>query len=118
LLHSNGRKDVTVPDVLRVDHVELKRHRDAVFAAMQAASGDFCSHEDELAEAAPGWRGASQQALADVAASWETRHTRHQSRLTELNRKLADAAERYVSTDGDSAQDIEAVQRLAREMGI
>ncbi|ORW03962.1 type VII secretion target [Mycobacterium kyorinense] len=103
-------------DDLQVDTAGLRSASDQLFSAVQSAAADFAEHETNLTQAAERWTGASKQALAEVAATWESRHAAHQQRLTTLAQSLADAATRYASTDADSAASIEAVEKLAREM--
>lgn len=50
-------------DQLRVDPVALQHGSNQMFDAVGEAALDFISHDDKLADAAPGWIGSSQLAL-------------------------------------------------------
>ncbi len=54
-------------DGLIVEPAVLQVGTDQMSAALQQAAIGFIRHDDELAEAAPGWIGASQQALGELA---------------------------------------------------
>ncbi len=64
-------------DELKVDPVALHNGSDDMLNSVGEAALSFVSHEDGLAEAAPGWIGSSQQALGELAARWEARHGHH-----------------------------------------
>jgi hypothetical protein len=68
-----------VADKLKVDPVALHLGSNQMFDAIGEASLEFVSHEDGLADAAPGWIGSSQVALGELAARWEARHSRIQA---------------------------------------
>ena len=55
-------------DKLKVDPVALHLGSNQMFDAVGEASLEFVSHEEGLADAAPGWIGSSQQALGELAA--------------------------------------------------
>lgn len=55
------------------------------------------------AEAAPGWIGSSQQALSELAARWEARHSHHKLQVGGLGSQLADAMIRSVTIGDQSA---------------
>jgi hypothetical protein len=57
-------------DELKVDPVALHLGSNQMLNAVGEASLEFVSHEDGLADAAPGWIGSSQLALAELAAGW------------------------------------------------
>ena len=102
---------------LRVVPAQLYRGSDQIFSAVHDATVAFVGYENDLGEAAPGWVGASQRALAEVSASWEARDAAHRSRLNVLCQSITDAAKRFANSDGEPGQWVESVARLAREMG-
>jgi hypothetical protein len=73
------------------------------------AALDFIVHEDQLADAAPGWIGESAKALSEVMARWETRHTQHKRRTGELSYHMATAGTAFTAYEGDSAQALSAI---------
>jgi hypothetical protein len=103
-------------DELLVDPAQLYRGSDRTFSAMHDAAVALVGYENDLSEAAPGWIGASQRALAEVAASWEARNAAHQSRLTVLSQKMTEAAFRYATADDEPGRWVDSVG-LARKMG-
>ena len=107
-----------MPDELRVDAAELRSQSEQALAAVRHAAGEFAAHEAGLGEAATGWLGASRSALAEAATRWEESHARHQARLTELGHRMAEAAQRYDTTDSDSAEALNAIKTLSRDMDI
>ena len=90
--------------VLRVDPAQLGRSSDRMFRAMRDAAGAFAGCENDLAQAAPGWVGESQRALAELAASWKDQHAAYQSRLTSLCQHMTGAAIGYAAADGEPGQ--------------
>jgi hypothetical protein len=84
---------------------------------MHDATVALIGYENDLGEAAPGWVGASQRALAEVAASWQARNAAHQLRLTVLCQSMTEAAIGYATSDGEPGQWFESVARSAREIG-
>jgi uncharacterized protein YukE len=89
-------------DELRVNPGQLRRGSDHVFGAMRDAAVSFAGCEDDLAGAAPGWIGASGQALTQLAASWGDQHAAYQSWLTSLGQNMTEAANAYATADGES----------------
>ncbi len=61
-------KGIFVADELKVDPVALHNGSNDMLDSVGEAALSFVSHEDGLAEAAPGWIGSSQQALGQLAA--------------------------------------------------
>lgn len=102
-------------DKLEVDPVALRLGSDQMFNTVDEAAVDFLRHDDDLAEAAPGWIGASQAALAEMAARWEVGHTQHKLNVAGLSQHVTEAGIRYASTETQSAQ---ALQSLTGDMGI
>jgi hypothetical protein len=89
---------------LKVDPVALHVGSNDMFNAVGEAALDFISHEDGLAEAAPGWVGSSQLALAELAARWEIRHDQHKLQVDGLGSHVAEAMFGYVTNEDESAQ--------------
>lgn len=74
------------------------------------ASIDFVVHEDQLADAAPGWIGESAKALSEVTARWTTRHTQHKRRTGELNYHMATAGTAFTANEKHSARAVSAIE--------
>ena len=96
-------------DKLKVDSVALHHGSNQMFDAVGEAAVDFISHEDGLADAAPGWIGSSQLALGELAARWEARHSQHKLQVGGLGSHVADAMVGYVRTEDDSTRAIRSV---------
>ena len=96
-------------DKLKVDSVALHHGSNQMFDAVGEAAVDFISHEDGLADAAPGWIGSSQLALGELAARWEARHSRHKLQVGGLGSHVADAMVGYVRTEDESTRAIRSV---------
>ena len=67
-------RSVVVANELRVNPGPLCRGSDHIFSATHDAAKAFAGYENALGEAAPGWVGASQRALTELAAFWEDLH--------------------------------------------
>jgi len=93
-----------------VDPVALHVGSNEMFTAIGEAAVAFVGHEDGLAEAAPGWVGSSQLALAELAARWEIRHDQHQLRVDGLGSHVAEAVFGYVTNEGESARAFRSVR--------
>lgn len=100
---ASGRGTV-VADGFRVEPAALYRGSNDMFNAVGEAALSFISHEDGLAEAAPGWIGSSQLALGELAARWELRHDQHQLRVDGLGSHVAEAMVGYVTSEDESAR--------------
>jgi hypothetical protein len=98
-----------VADELKVDPVALHNGSDDMLNSVGEAALSFVSHEDGLAEAAPGWIGSSQQALGELAARWEARHGHHKLQVGRLGAHVADAMVRYVTNEDNSTQAVRSV---------
>jgi hypothetical protein len=98
-----------MPDELKVDPVALHNGSNDMLDSVGEAALNFVSHEDGLADAAPGWIGSSQQALGELAARWEARHSHHNLQAGRLGLHVADAMVRYVTTEDESARAIRSV---------
>jgi hypothetical protein len=70
---------------------------------------DFIVHEDQLADAAPGWIGESAKALSEVTARWETRHTQHKRRTGELSYHMATVRTAFTTNEEHSARALSAI---------
>lgn len=102
-------------DQLKVDPVALQLGSDQMFGAVDEAAVDFIRHDDDLAEAAGGWIGASEAAVAETAARWDIRHGQHKAKVAGLSHHVDEAGMRYAGNDEESAQ---ALESLTRRMGI
>jgi uncharacterized protein YukE len=71
---------------------------------------DFIVHEDQLADAAPGWIGESAKALSEVMARWETRHAEHKRGVGGLSYHMATAGTAFTANEGHSAQEFAALE--------
>jgi hypothetical protein len=94
---------------LGVDPVALHHGSDQMFDAVGEAALDFISHEDGLADAAPGWVGSSRRALGELAARWEARHSQHKWQVGGLGSHVAEVMVGYVGTEGESTRAIRSV---------
>ena len=97
-------------DKLIVDPVALHHGSNQMLSAVGEAALEFVSHEDGLADAAPGWIGSSQLALGELAARWEVRHNHHKLRVGGLGSHVADAMVSYLTTEDESARAVRSVQ--------
>ncbi len=97
-------------DKLIVDPVALHHGSNQMLSAVGEAAVEFVSHEDELADAAPGWIGSSQVALGELAARWGIWHNHHKLRIGGLGSHVADAMVSYLTTEDESAQAVGSVQ--------
>jgi uncharacterized protein YukE len=99
-----------VADKLKVDPVALHLGSNQMFDAIGEASLEFVSHEDGLADAAPGWIGSSQVALGELPARWEARHSQHKLKVGGLGSHVADVMVSYVTTEDESTRTLRSVQ--------
>lgn len=97
-------------DELKVDPVALHVGSNDMFNAVGEAALDFFSHEDGLAEAAPGWIGSSQLALRELAARWEVRHDQHKLQVGGLGSHVAEAMLCYLRNEDESARAFRSVR--------
>lgn len=95
---------------LKVDPVALHHGSNDMLNAVGEAALDFASHEDGLAEAAPGWIGSSQLALGELAARWEVRHNQHKLQVGGLGSHVAEAMVSYATNEDRSAQALRSLQ--------
>jgi hypothetical protein len=98
-----------VADKLKVDPVALHNGSDDMLNSVGEAALNFVSHEDGLAEAAPGWIGSSQEALEELAARWEAQHGHHKLQVGRLGTHVADAMVRYLSNEDNSTQAVRSI---------
>jgi hypothetical protein len=98
-----------VAEELKVDPLALHDGSNDMLDSVGAAALNFVSHEDGLAEAAPGWIGSSEQALGELAAHWEARHGHHKRQVGKLGTHMVDAMVRYVANEDDSTQAVRSV---------
>jgi hypothetical protein len=99
-----------VADELDVDLVALHVGSSHVLNAIGEAAMDFVGHDDGLADAAPGWIGSSQLALAQLAAYWEARHSQHKLVVGGLGTHVAEAMIGYARNEDVSAGALKSVQ--------
>jgi hypothetical protein len=99
-----------VAEDLKVDPVALHLGSNQMSNAVGEAALEFASHEDGLADAAPGWIGSSRQALGELAARWEARHNHHKLKVGRLGSHVADAMVSYLTNEEGSAQAVRSVQ--------
>lgn len=97
-------------DSFKVDPAALHLGSNHMFNAMGDAAMDFITHEDRLAEAAPGWIGSSELALGELAARWEVRHDQHNERVDGLGSHVAEAMLWYLTNEHRSQQAFRSVQ--------
>lgn len=95
---------------LKVEPVALHAGSADMFNAVGEAAVNFVSHEDALAEAASGWVGSSQLALAELAARWELRHDQHQLQVGGLGSHVAEAMFGYLTNEDESARALRSVR--------
>jgi hypothetical protein len=98
-----------VAEEFKVDPIALHNGSDDMLNSVGEAALSFVSHEDGLVDAAAGWIGSSQQALAELAAHWEARHGHHKLQVGRLGTHVADAMVRYVSNEDESTQAVRSV---------
>jgi hypothetical protein len=99
-----------VADKFKADLVALHHGSNHMSDAVGEAAVDFISHEDALAEAAPGWIGSSQAALSELATRWEALHGHHKLRVGKLGSHVADVMVDYATTEEKSAGDLRSLQ--------
>lgn len=73
------------------------------------ASIDFIVHEDQLANAAPGWIGESSKALSGVRTRWETRHSQHKRRVGGLVYHMATAGTAFTVNEEHNTQALSSI---------
>jgi uncharacterized protein YukE len=94
---------------LKVDPAAVAAGSTHLEASVGDAAADFIVHEDQLADAAPGWIGESAKALSEVMARWETRHTQHKRRVGGLGYHMATAGNAFTTNEEHSAQALSAI---------
>ncbi|HEX7322015.1 MAG TPA: RNA 2'-phosphotransferase [Mycobacterium sp.] len=95
---------------LRVDLVALQCAADAARGAVGDAAAGFVGHGNNLVEAAPGWVGSSQAALAEVTARWEQRHAHHTRGGAGLWHGVVEAGNAHLANEEHSAQRFVALE--------
>ena len=96
-------------DEMKVDPVALHSGSNDMLDSVGEAALSFANHEDGLADAAPGWIGSSQQALGELAAHWEARHSHHKLQVGRLGMHVADAMVRYTTNENDSTRAVRSI---------
>jgi uncharacterized protein YukE len=84
---------------LKVDPSAVAAGSTHLESSVGDAAIDFIVHEDQLADAAPGWIGESAKALSEVMARWEARHTQHKRRTGELGYHMATAGTAFTANE-------------------
>lgn len=102
-------KGIVVADELKVDPVALHSGSNDLLESVGEAALSFISHEDGLTEAASGWVGSSQQALEELAARWEARHTHHKLQVGNLGSHVAEAMLSFVAHEEDAARSMRSL---------
>jgi hypothetical protein len=92
-----------------VDPVAVAAGSVQMEASLQDTAVDFTIHEDQLADAAPGWVGSSAQALTEVIARWETKHTRHKRHVGGLAYHMATAGTDYTTNEEQNVQSLRSI---------
>jgi hypothetical protein len=100
---------MVVADGVRVDPVALHNGSNDMLESVGEAALSFVNHEDGLAEAAPGWIGSSQEALGELAASWEARHSHHKLQVGNLGSHVTEAMLRFVTNEEEAARAMRSV---------
>lgn len=95
---------------LQVDLAALHVGSNHMLNAVGEAAMAFVSHEEGLAEAAPGWVGSSQLALAELAERWEARHDQHKLTVSGLGSHVAQSMASYATNEDGSARALRSVQ--------
>ncbi len=96
-------------DELKVDPVALGNGSNDMLESVGEAALSFVNHEDGLAEAAPGWIGSSQEALGELAARWEVRHSHHKRQVGNLGSHVAEAMLRFVTNEDEAARSMRSL---------
>jgi hypothetical protein len=98
-----------VADDLRLDPVALHDGSNDMLESVGEAALSFVDHEDGLAEAAPGWIGSSYEALGELTARWEARHSHHKLQVGNLGSHVAEAMLRFVTHEQEAARAMRSV---------
>jgi len=93
-------------DVLRVDVAALNHASNSMLDHMDSSRTEHSLHDDELTEAAGGWRGPIGEALSHVAATWSVQRTELHTKVGHIGMSMGDAAFSYQTTDEDAATPI------------
>jgi uncharacterized protein YukE len=96
-------------DLVRVDPAAVAAGSTQLENGVGDAAIDFIVHEDQLADAAPGWIGESVNALSEVMARWETKHIQHKRRTGELANHMATAGTAFTANDERGEQALSAI---------
>ncbi|KAA8956414.1 RNA 2'-phosphotransferase [Mycobacterium sp.] len=96
-------------ELIRVDPAAVAAGSAQLETGVGDAAIDFIVHEDQLADAAPGWIGESAKALSEVMARWEIRHTQHKRRTGELAYHMATAGTAFTTNEEHSAQALSSI---------
>jgi uncharacterized protein YukE len=97
-------------ELVRVDPAAVAAGSTHLEASVGDAAVDFIVHEDQLADAAPGWIGESAKALSEVTARWETKHTQHKRRTGELAYHMATTGTAFTDQEERSVQALSSLE--------
>lgn len=96
-------------ELVRVDPAAVAVGSTHLETSVGDAAIDFVVHEDQLADAAPGWIGESAKALSEVMARWETKHTQHKRRTGGLAYHMATTGTAFTTNEQHSVQALSSV---------
>ncbi|BBU23412.1 RNA 2'-phosphotransferase [Mycobacterium xenopi] len=96
-------------EFVQVDPAAVAAGSTHLEASVGDAAINFMVHEDQLADAAPGWIGESAKALSEVMTRWETRHAEHKRSVGGLSYHMAMAGTAFTANEGHSAQELSAL---------
>jgi hypothetical protein len=95
--------------IVKVDPAAVAAGNTQMESAVGDAAIDFIVHEDQLADAAPGWIGESSKALSEVMARWETRHGQHKRRVGGLAYHMATTGTAFTANEEENAQALSSI---------
>jgi uncharacterized protein YukE len=96
-------------ELVRVDPAAVAAGSTRMETGVGDAAIDFVVHEDQLADAAPGWIGESAKALSEVMARWETKHTQHKNRTGQLAYHMATTGTAFSANEERSVQALSSI---------
>jgi uncharacterized protein YukE len=94
---------------VRVDPLAVAAGNTQMELSVGDAAIDFIIHEDQLADAAPGWIGESSKALSEVMARWEARHSQHKRHVGGLAYHMATAGTAFTAEEEQNAQALSSI---------
>ncbi len=97
---------VLMAEVLRVDVAALHHASNSMLDHMDCSRTEHSLHDDELAEAAGGWRGPIGETLSHVATTWAEQRNSLHTKVGQIGAAMGDAVLSYQITDEDAATPI------------